>query len=96
MADGTDNHLFIIDLRSKNITGKAAQLMLERAGIVVNKNCIPFDPEKPWIASGIRIGTPAITTRGMKENEAVLITELVDMIISAKGADHATNIVSEK
>lgn len=96
VAGGTDNHLFIIDLRSKNITGKDAQLMLEKAGIIVNKNCIPFDPEKPWIASGIRIGTPAMTTRGMKENEAVLIVELIDTIISEKGSDHATKIVSEK
>ena len=65
IAGGTDNHLFIIDLRSKNITGLQAQRALAAAGITVSRSCIPFDTQKPWITSGIRIGSPAITTRGM-------------------------------
>ena len=59
-AGGTDNHLFIVDLRAKNITGRAAEIALEQAGITVSRSCIPFDPEKPWITSGIRIGTPQL------------------------------------
>lgn len=81
VADGTDNHLFIVDLRSKNITGHAAQQALEAAGITVSKSCIPFDPAKPWITSGIRIGTPAITTRGMREAEAQAIVHMIDDVI---------------
>lgn len=83
VAGGTDNHLFIIDLRSANITGLLAQESLEKAGITVSRSCIPFDPEKPWITSGIRIGTPAITTRGMKEKECVELAELIDSILLA-------------
>lgn len=78
VANGTDNHLFIIDLRSKNINGRAAEAALEKAGINVSRSCIPFDPAKPWITSGIRLGTPAITTRGMKDHEVALIVEYID------------------
>jgi len=78
VSGGTDNHLFLVDLRSKNLTGKEAEKVLERAGITVNKNTIPFDPQKPFIASGIRIGTPAITSRGMKEPQMEQIGELID------------------
>ena len=78
VSGGTDNHLFVIDLRSKNITGRAAEIALEKAGITVTRSCVPFDPEKPWIASGIRIGTPAVTTRGMQEKEMELIAHLID------------------
>lgn len=69
VADGTDNHMFVVDLRSKKINGKQAQEALTKAGITVSRSCIPFDPEKPWITSGIRLGTPAVTTRGMQEYE---------------------------
>ncbi|MCX7915855.1 MAG: serine hydroxymethyltransferase, partial [Verrucomicrobiae bacterium] len=69
VSGGTDNHLMLVDLRPKKLTGKIAQEALDRAGITVNKNMIPFDPEKPTVTSGIRIGTPAVTTRGMKEVE---------------------------
>jgi glycine hydroxymethyltransferase len=69
VSGGTDCHMFSVDLRSKSITGKDAELLLDEAGITVNKNTIPFDPEKPFITSGIRIGTPPVTTRGMKEKE---------------------------
>lgn len=82
VAGGTDNHLFVIDLRSKKITGHSAQVALEKAGIIVTKSCVPFDPEKPWITSGIRIGTPAITTRGMKEHHAIEIAHWIDEVIT--------------
>jgi len=69
VSGGTDNHLMLVDVFSKNVTGKQAEKSLERAGITVNKNAIPFDPNPPMVASGIRVGTPAVTTRGMKEPE---------------------------
>jgi len=79
VSGGTDNHLFLVDLlSSKGITGMEAQEALERSGIMVNKNLIPFDTKSPNVASGIRIGTPAITTRGMKENEMELICDFID------------------
>ncbi|MGB8366797.1 MAG: serine hydroxymethyltransferase [Candidatus Babeliales bacterium] len=81
VAGGTDNHLFIVDLRSKNITGRAAEIALEQAGITVSRSCIPFDPAKPWITSGIRLGTPAIATRGMKEQETEQIVYFIDEVI---------------
>jgi glycine hydroxymethyltransferase len=81
VSGGTDNHLMLVDLRPKKITGKIAQESLDKAGITTNKNLIPFDPEKPLVTSGIRLGTPAVTTRGMKERDmdqiAALITEVL-------------------
>jgi glycine hydroxymethyltransferase len=81
VAGGTDNHLFIADVRSKGITGLQAQIALEKAGITVSRSCIPFDPAKPWITSGIRVGTPCITTRGMGTHEALEIAHLIDEAI---------------
>jgi len=81
VTGGTDNHLFVIDLRSKNISGRAAQVALEKAGIIVSCSCIPFDPAKPWVTSGIRIGTPAITTRGMTKDHMQEIAELINDVI---------------
>ena len=82
VSGGTDNHLMLVDLRPKKLTGKIAQESLDRAGITTNKNLIPYDPEKPLVTSGIRLGTPAVTTRGMKEVEmeqiAALITEVLE------------------
>jgi glycine hydroxymethyltransferase len=78
VAGGTDNHLFVIDLRNKKLTGKLAQEALESVNIIISRSCIPFDPEKPWITSGIRIGSPAITTRGIKEEHAEQIVRLID------------------
>ncbi len=78
VSGSTKNHLMALDLRSKNITGKDAEELLGTIGITLNRNCIPFDPEKPMITSGIRVGTPAITTRGCKETEARLIANLID------------------
>ena len=80
-SGGTDNHLMLVDLRPKAITGKAAEEALEKAGITVNKNVIPFDPEKPTITSGIRIGTPAVTTRGMREAEMAEIGRMIGEVL---------------
>ncbi len=90
----TDNHLFIIDLRSKKLTGKVAEEILQKVGIYVNRNTIPYDPEKPAITSGIRIGTPAITTRGMKEQEAQEIANLIHEALENK--DNAQKLESIK
>lgn len=77
VANGTDNHLFVLDLRAQKITGREAEIALEKAGISISRSCIPFDPAKPWITSGIRIGTPAVTTRGMREAEMGTIASLI-------------------
>jgi len=82
VSGGTDNHLMLVDLRNKGITGKQAEKALEEAGITVNKNMVPFDPQKPWVASGIRIGTPAVTTRGMKEKDMGVIAEMINRVLS--------------
>ncbi|HZX60337.1 MAG TPA: serine hydroxymethyltransferase [Candidatus Methylomirabilis sp.] len=81
VAGGTDTHLMLVDLRPKRLTGKVAEAALEQAGITVNKNAIPFDPEKPAVTSGIRIGTPAVTTRGMREEEMRLIAQLIAEVL---------------
>jgi len=96
VAGGTDNHLFIVDLRSKNITGLKAEIALEKAGITVTRSCIPFDPEKPWITSGIRVGTPAITTRGMKIETAQQIAHLMDDAIRHHDNDTVLNAIKTK
>jgi len=77
VSGGTDNHLMLVDLRQLGITGKEAEKMLEEIGITVNKNAIPFDPQPPTVTSGIRIGTPAVTTRGMKEQEMKEIGNII-------------------
>ena len=81
ISGGTDNHLILIDLRNKNITGKAAENALVAADITVNKNMVPFDDKSPFVTSGIRVGTAAITTRGLKEKQMELIVELIDAVI---------------
>jgi len=83
VSGGTDTHVILIDLTNKGITGKAAEKALEKAGITVNKNMVPFDQRSPFITSGIRIGTPAMTTRGMKTDEMRLIIQLIDQVLSA-------------
>src|SRR4029077_17278501 len=85
VSGGTDNHLMLVDVRPMSLTGKQAEKALDAVGITVNKNTIPYDPQKPGIASGIRIGTPAITTRGMKEAEMERIGALIGRILQAKG-----------
>lgn len=82
VAGGTDSHVMCIDLRSKGLTGKAAEATLDKAGITANKNTIPFDPEKPFVTSGLRLGTPAITTRGMKEADMAQVADFIDGAIS--------------
>jgi len=81
VSDGTDNHLMLIDLTNKNISGKKAEIALEKAGITVNKNMVPFDTKSPFVTSGIRVGTPAVTTRGMKENDMKKIAEIINTAI---------------
>ena len=78
VAGGTDCHVMCVDLRSKKMTGKVAEAALDKAGITANKNTIPFDPEKPFVTSGLRIGTPAITTRGMKEKDMAQVAAFID------------------
>ena len=87
VAGGTDCHLFSVDLRPKNVTGKEAEAALDKAGITVNKNAIPYDPQKPFIASGVRIGTPAVTTRGMGEGEMAAIAQYIDEALAARADD---------
>lgn len=82
ISGGTDNHLMLIDLRNKNITGKLAENALEKADITVNKNMVPFDDRSPFVTSGIRVGTAAITTRGFKETDMEEIVELIDQVIT--------------
>ncbi len=81
ISNGTDNHLMLIDLRNKNLTGKKAQETLDRAHITVNKNAVPFDDKSPFVTSGIRVGVPAITTRGMKESDMVTVVDLIDKVL---------------
>jgi len=95
VAGGTDCHLFSVDLRPKNATGKEAEEALDKAGITVNKNAIPYDPQKPFIASGVRIGTPAITTRGMGEREMDEVASLIDEALKVRTDDSALKRVKE-
>ena len=81
ISGGTDTHLVLIDLQNKNISGKAAEIALDKAGITVNKNMIPYDPKSPFVTSGIRIGSPAMTTRGMGVEEVKIIVDLIDQVI---------------
>ena len=88
VSGGTDTHLMLVDLRAKSLTGKEAEQLLDRAGITVNKNTIPGDPQSPFVTSGIRLGTPAVTTRGFKEPEFGVVAELIDTALTGK--DDAT------
>ena len=81
VSGGTDTHLVLMDLTQKKISGKKAEISLEKAGITTNKNMVPFDERSPMITSGIRIGTPALTSRGMKENEMIQIAHLIDGVM---------------
>ncbi|HSH34749.1 serine hydroxymethyltransferase [Schnuerera sp.] len=81
VSGGTDNHLILIDVRNKGLTGKKAEELLEAVNVTTNKNTIPFDPESPFVTSGVRIGTPAVTTRGMKEEEMKKIAEIIDLAL---------------
>ena len=96
VSGGTDNHLMLVDVFSKGITGKVAEAALGKAGITVNKNTIPFDQNPPMVASGIRIGTPAITTRGMRETEMDQIAGLMARVLAAPDDDRAMGIVKDE
>ena len=93
VSGGTDTHLMLVDVFSRGLTGKVAEAALGKAGITVNKNAIPFDHNPPFVASGIRLGTPAVTTRGMREPEMELIGELISRVLAAPEADHALSMV---
>lgn len=96
ISGGTDNHLMLVDLRNKNLTGKAAQEALDEVGITCNKNSVPFDDKSPLITSGIRLGTPALTTRGMKEQDMELIAELINRVISSPQDEKIKKEVQEE
>ena len=93
VSGGTDNHLMLVDLRPKKLTGKVAEEALGKAGITVNKNMIPWDPEKPMTTSGIRVGTPALTTRGMGPKEMALVAGLIGRVLDAPGDEAAVATV---
>ena len=95
VSGGTDNHCMLIDLRSKNITGKEAENTLVKADITVNKNMVPFDDKSPFVTSGFRVGTAAITTRGIKENDIAQIVELIDKALMNKETDSTLNEVKK-
>ena len=94
ISGGTDNHLMLIDLRSKNLTGKIAEESLIKADITINKNMVPFDTQSPFVTSGMRIGSPAITTRGLKEKDAVKVVDLIDEAL--KAPDNESNLKAVK
>ena len=96
ISGGTDNHMMLIDLRNKNISGKDAELALVKADITANKNMVPFDDKSPFVTSGIRFGTPAITTRGLKETDMIYIVELIDLVINNYDNDIVLNEVKNK
>jgi len=89
VSGGTDNHLMLVDLRNRNLTGKVAEKALDRAGITVNKNTVPKETQSPFVTSGIRIGTPAVTTRGMKTGEMHRIATLIDRALTAPDDERA-------
>jgi glycine hydroxymethyltransferase len=96
VSGGTDNHLMLVDVFSKGITGKAAEAALGKAGITVNKNAIPFDQNPPMVASGIRVGTPAITSRGMREAEMDLVGDLIARVLASPDDERALGIVKQE
>jgi len=94
ISGGTDNHLMLIDLRNKNITGKKAQETLDKAHITLNKNAVPFDDKSPFVTSGIRVGVPAITTRGMKEADMQTVVDLINRVLMNIDDEETVNTVA--
>jgi glycine hydroxymethyltransferase len=94
ISNGTDNHLMLIDLRNKNLTGKKAQETLDKAHITLNKNAVPFDDKSPFVTSGIRVGVPAVTTRGMKQNDMETVVNMIDKVLM--NADDEKTITDTK
>ena len=95
VSGGTDNHLMLIDVKSKGLTGKEAEKMLDEANVTANKNTSPFETEKPFVTSGVRIGTPAVTTRGMKEDDMKAIADIFKVVLVDKDQDKAKAMVKE-
>lgn len=93
ISDGTDNHLMLIDLRNKNLTGKKAQETLDRANITLNKNAVPFDDKSPFVTSGIRVGVPAVTTRGLKEEHMSVVVDFIDKVLMNADDEVVVNAV---
>jgi glycine hydroxymethyltransferase len=96
VSDGTDNHLILVDLRNKNLTGKIAEESLDKAGITVNKNMVPFDTESPFVTSGIRLGTPALTTRGFEEDQFTEVVRLIDTVLQNPNDESTLNSVKDQ
>ena len=96
VSGGTDNHLMLVDVFSRGVTGKVAEAALGRAGITVNKNAIPFDQNPPMTASGVRIGTPAVTTRGLKEPEMDKLAGLIAQVLGAPDDENVAKQVHEQ
>ena len=96
VSGGTDNHCMLVDLRPKGVTGRDAADAMDKAGITVNKNMIPFDPAKPAVTSGIRVGTAAVTTRGMKEAEMVKIADFMTRIVENLGNEEVYRQVHQE
>lgn len=96
ISKGTDNHMMLIDLRNKNISGKEAEAALGKAEITVNKNMVPFDDKSPFVTSGIRIGTPAVTTRGLKEDDMITVVEFIDEAIQNFENEEILNNIAKK
>lgn len=96
ISNGTDNHLMLIDLRSKKLTGKQAEDALIRSDITINKNMVPFDTQSPFVTSGMRVGTPAITTRGMKEKDVTKVVELIDEVLARPDDEKHLKAVKKK
>ena len=96
ISGGTDSHLILVDLRRKGVTGKQAEESLENAGITCNKNGIPFDPEKPTITSGIRLGSPAATTRGFSEEQFILVADLIAEVLDGLADESEDNSIVER
>jgi glycine hydroxymethyltransferase len=93
VSGGTDNHLMLVDVGARGVTGKECQIALDEAGITVNKNTIPFETRSPFQGSGIRIGTPAVTTRGMKEQEMAAIADMIsEVLMDIKNLDAAHQV----
>jgi glycine hydroxymethyltransferase len=93
VSGGTDNHLMLVDVFSKGLTGKVAEAALGKAGITVNKNAIPFDQNPPMVASGVRLGTPAVTTRGMREADMETVGDLITRALKTPEDDRALGMV---
>jgi glycine hydroxymethyltransferase len=96
VSGGTDNHLMLLDLRATELTGKVAQETLDAARITVNKNAIPFDTRSPFVTSGVRIGTPAVTSRGMKEKEMDVIADLISRALQKVGDEGALKAIGQE